>query len=302
MTTENTFQNTFEHTLISQSLKTFVTLQVETSLKDIESAEAPRIYTPATEEQFGSIGFIPFEEGDLVKTINNIEVVTVGQSFRKVNKKKVKRLVKEKIAKLKEEFIPTAEQEEFTIDKETIKDLEHQVAITLLPETEVDETVHYVIRDIETNFLFVTNANKKVSEDITAFIRYTLGSFPVEEITDEETFAQSFKKVLKDGKAINRISFGDYIVMMGLGKEKALFSKVNLFSDEVQDVLTDKSVTSIGLDFDGVLALTAMADLSFKGMKLEKDFFDPESSFLADVLLVSNELVGFTEDLLQILE
>lgn len=293
---------TTENTLISQSLKTFVALQVETSLKDIESAEAPRIYAPATEEQFGSIGFVPFEEGDLVKSINNIEVVTVGRSFRKVNKKKVKRLVKEKIDKLKEEFIPTAEQEEFTIDKETIKDLEHQVAITLLPETEVDEVVHYVIRDTETNFLFITNANKKVSEDITAFIRYTLGSFPVEELADGDDFAQSFKKVIKDGKAINRISFGDYILMTGTNKEKAMFTKTSLFSDEVQDVLVDKSITSIGLDFDGVLAVTAMSDLSFKGIKVEKDFFSSESSFLTDALLISNELVGFTEDLLQIVE
>lgn len=293
---------TTENTLISQSLKTFVALQVETSLKDIESAEAPRIYVPATEEQFGSIGFIPFEEGDLVKSINNIEVVIVGQSFRKVNKKKVKRLVKENIDKLKEEFIPTVDQEDFTIDKETIKDLEYQVAISLLPETEVDETVHYIIRDTETNFLFVTNANKKVSEDITSFIRYTLGSFPVEEITDEETFAQSFKKVLKDGKAINRISFGDYILMTGANNEKVMFTKTNPFSDEVQDVLSDKTVKSIKLDFDGVVFATASSDISFKGVKLSPQFFDSDSSFLADLLLVSNELVGFTEDLLQIVE
>ena len=287
--------------MISQNIKTLVALKVEKDLVDINEVASPRIYAPADETQFSSIGIIPNEDGELVKVVKNFEIMEIGQSFRKVNKKKVKRIVKEKIEALKSEFIPNEEQEEFFISKDTIKELEYQVSIKLLPETEVDEQSHYVIHDTTNDFLFITNTNKKGSEDITSFFRDMLTTFPVEELTDEATFAESFKKVILSGQTKNRLEFGDYILMSDLvSKGKVIFTKELVTSKEVVNILEDKVVSAIGLGYDGVLNFTVQSDLSFKGVKFDKGLIEEEESFVADALIILTELVGVIEDILEI--
>ncbi|QHJ83769.1 MAG: hypothetical protein [Caudoviricetes sp.] len=293
--------------MISQNIKTLVALKVEKDLADLNEVEAPRIYAPADETQFSSVGIIPNEEGELVKVVNtsgtSYEIVEIGQSFRKVNKKKVKRIVAERIEALKAQFIPTAEQEDFFITKDSIKELEHQVSVELLPETEVDEQSHYVIHDTATDFLFITNTNKKGSEDITFFLRSMLGTFPAEELTDEDSFASSFKKVIVSGQTGNRLEFGDYILMIDpLSKGKAMFSKELITSDEVVGVLEDKVVSSIGLGYDGVVNFTLNSDLSFKGVKFDKEIIDNEATLIADAVIVVGELIGTVKDILEITE
>ena len=288
-------------TLLSQNVKTFIVLESEKSFKDLESSQSVTIYTPATETQFDSIGVVPFEDGSIVKTIQAFDVLSITQSFRKVNKKKVKRLLKEKLAEMESKFEPTPEQDEFYVDKETLKDFEFQISKSLLPETEVEETQHFVIYDKDNGTIVVTNANKKVSENLTAFIRFSVGSLPVTEIVDEYDFSQSLKKLIESKKETNRISFTDSIALVGINKEKATFAKTSVKSEEVLEILADKSITSVGFDFDGVMTGVINNDLSFKGVKLDKELFQQDSSFDADAILVLNELNELTKDFLELL-
>lgn len=289
--------------MISKNIKTMVVVEAGADLVGVNVVESPRIYAPADETQFSSIGIIPNEDGELVKIINNFEIMEIGQSFRKVNKKKVKRIVKERIDALKEKFIPTEEQEEFFITKDSIKELEYQVAQELLPETEVDEQSHYLIHDTTTDFLFITNTNKKGSEDITAFIRMALGRFPVTEIASEEDFAESFKKIIIKGQTGNALEFGDYILMTDiLSKGKVMFTRELVTSPDVVKILQDKVLSSIGLGYDGVVNFTVNSDLSFKGIKFDKEMFGEESTFAADAMLIVKELVSLTKNIVEVIE
>lgn len=283
----------------AKSVKGIVTLALNETvdLSVIETiSDRPVEYVKAGDYDVGSIGLIRFPEGDFVKEINGLQIINVGQSVKKVNKKKVKRLLKEKVAELSKAYEEEkGEPRKFT--KEEKDALSTEIAFSLLPETEVDEFSNLLIVDSEEEQVYVVNTSKKASEAITAYVRDLIESFPVVPVVDNElAVIQGFAEMANDNIQ-SRLSLGNYIKLED-ADGVVVWTKESLYESQATDLIeSGKQVVAIGLEFDGVIKFVVDTEFTIKGLKWDKMFNEKGSSFEADVLLCFNEVRKVLKDL-----
>lgn len=256
---------------------------------DFVIAEGQRVHT---------IGLIKFEDDQsYVKEFNGLQLINVGQSVKKVNKKKVKRLVAAKIKQMEEAHAIDNLGVEFFLDKESKKAIEADVIFSLLPETEADDFYNYVVLDTEMDILYVINGSKKVSEEITAFLRDVLGSFAVMGFgVHEDLIVKGFGEILETHE-FQRLTLGNYIKLED-DEGVVVWSKESLYDSKALELKEDgKSVQAIGLEYDGVVNFIVDKDFRLSGIKFPKYFNDEEGSIEAAVLLCFKEVRGMLEDL-----
>lgn len=283
----------------AKSVKGIVTLALNEAV-DLSVIEAisdrPVEYVKAGDHDTSSIGLIRFPEGDFVKEINGLQIVNVGQSVKKVNKKKVKRLLKEKIAELSKAYEEEkGEPRKFSKDEKDA--LAADIAFSLLPETEVDEFDNLLIVDSEAEQVYVVNTSKKASESITSYIRDLIESFPVAPVVDNElAVIQGFAEMANDNIQ-SRLSLGNYIKLED-ADGVVVWTKESLYESQATDLIeTGKQVVAIGLEFDGIIKFVVDTEFTIKGLKWDKQFNEKGASFEADVLLCFNEIRKILKDL-----
>lgn len=260
--------------------------------------DRPLDFVIAEGQQAHTIGLVKFEDDQsYVKEFNGLQLINVGQSVKKVKKKKVKRLVAAKIKQMEEAHAIDNPGIEFFLDKESKKAIEADVIFSLLPETEADDFYNYVVLDTEMDILYVINGSKKVSEEITAFLRDVLGSFAVMGFgVHEDLIVKGFGEILETHE-FQRLTLGNYIKLED-DEGIVVWSKESLYDSKALELKEDgKSVQAIGLEYDGVVNFIVDKDFRLSGIKFPKYFNDEEGSIEAAVLLCFKEVRGMLEDL-----
>ncbi|QHR75333.1 putative recombination protein [Escherichia phage JohannJBalmer] len=262
--------------------------------------DKPLDFVVAQGQQAHTIGLVRFEDdGSYVKVFSGLEVIKVGQSVKKVNKKKVKRILNEKLQEMEQEFIAANPTKEFFLDKESKKAIEADIVFSLLPETEADDFYNYVVVDTENSITYVLNGSKKISEDIAVFLREVLGTFPVLPFSvHEEAIIKGFDTILEEHEA-ERLTLGNYIKLED-SEGVVVWSKESLYESRAVELMEDgKHVVAIGLEYDGFVNFIVDKEFKLSGIKFPKYFNDEEGSFEASVLLCFNEIRGIMQDLIK---
>ena len=262
--------------------------------------DIPLDYVIAEGSQAHTIGLIKFEDDQAyVKEFNGLQLVNVGQSVKKVNKKKVKRILNEKLATMAEEHEAVNPMVEFHLDKESLKALEADIVFSLLPETEADEFSNFLVVDTENDITYVLGATKKSSEEITNYLRGVLGSFAVLPFgVQEEAIIKGFGEIMETHEA-DRLTLGNYIKLED-DEGTVVWSKESLYDSKAADLIEDgKHVVAIGLEYDGTVDFIVDKDFKVSGLKFPKYFNDEEGSLEAAVILCFNEVRGIMDDLIK---
>lgn len=260
--------------------------------------DRPLDFVIAEGQQAHTIGLVKWEDDNsYVKEFSGLQMITVGQSVKKVNKKKVKRLVAAKLKDLEEAFLVENPGKEFFLDKESKKAVEADIIFSLLPETEADDFYNYVVVDTTTEIVYVINGSKKISEDISVFLRDVLGSFPVMGFgIHEDVIVKGFGEILETHE-YERLTLGNYIKLED-DEGVVVWSKESLYDSKALELKEDgKSVQAIGLEYDGMVNFVVDKEFRISGIKFPKYFNDEEGSIEAAALLCFNEVRGIMEDL-----
>lgn len=265
-----------------------------------EVSDVPLDFVIAEGYQQSTIGLVKFQdEGKYVLQVGeDLEVITVGQSVKKVNKKKVKRLLATKIEELRAQHEIENPMVEFFLDKQTKKDLEADIVFELLPETEADDFYNTVVMDKSTNILYVLNGTKKITETITSYLRRALGSFATIGFDSQaDVIVEGFNNLLQSHES-DRLSLGNYIKLKD-EEGTVVWSKESLQLTKAQELNEDgKNVVAIGLEYDAFVDFIIDTNFHVKGLKWPKDMSDDESSFEADLMLVFKEVKGLMSDMI----
>lgn len=282
----------------AKTFKSVVTLELTEAvdLNEINNiTDRPFEYVPAGEWEAESIGLIHID-GEFVKEFAGLQVINIGSSVKKVNKKKVKRLVKERVAEMQAQYAENNPGETLKVSKEDKDIIAEEIAFSLLPETEVDEFENLLIVDKENQQVFVVNTSKKASEKLTDFVRDLIESFPVEGIVKDESMVVKGFSELLTGDITTRLALGNYIKLAD-ADGVVVWTKESLYQSEASELLeTGKLVQAIGLDYDAVVTFVVDTEFTLKSLKFDKSF-EADGTFEANVLAIVNELRGIIKDL-----
>lgn len=253
-------------------------------------------FATAEGSQSHTVGLVRFEDdGKFVKEFSDLELLQVGQSVKKVDKKKVKRILNERLEEMRVDM--ESQGQDFYVDKEVVKALKEDIEFGLLPETEPEDFFNYVVLDKTTNLLYVLNGSKKIAEEITSFLRNVLGTFPsVGFSVHEEAIISGFGALLENHEA-DRLTLGNYIKMED-SEGVVVWTKESLYDSKAIELKeAGKNVVAIGLEYDGVVEFVVDKELKLSKLRFPKYFSDDEGTIEASVLLCFNELRGLMADL-----
>lgn len=269
-------------------------------------------YQVAEEDQISSIGFVPVIELDVnsdgeilqeesyVHSVGKFDVIKIKQSKRKVPASEVKKIVSSKIKKA----IAEAQErgEELKINKD-LKDMFKEEAVKeLLPRCFVDEYSTYVFFDKEAELLYVVVPSHKKAEELTSLIRRVLGSLPINPLTTEKDITNSLTSFVT-AQIKDELTLGNFVQMED---EEGIvaWKKESLYNSDAVDVIenSEKRVTKLGLNYDGVLGFIIDNDYVFSGLKFESYVTADSSGFSSSFLLMANEISGSVKALLKELD
>jgi len=286
----------------AKSIKSVVVLSLAEAVdlnKILTQEELPYEYRVAGAYEDYSIGLTPFkEDGEWVKEVDGMQLVNITRSVKKVDKKKVKRLLKEKLEELARLYAEQNPGDVRKFTKEEKQTFTDEITYSLLPETEVDVFENLLVVDLAKSQVYITNITKKASEDLTNFIRERIESFPVTPVVEDELdVIEGFAEMLT-GDIQTRMSLGNYIKLED-GDGVVVWSKESLYESEASDLMssTGKQVIAIGLEFDGTLGFIVDTEFTLKSLKWDKRFKEPSATIAADIMLCFNEIRGVIQDL-----
>lgn len=266
-------------------------------------------YVIATEEELSSIGFeavIPLEvtaDGELVReeeyvhSVGTFDVLKIKQSKRKVPGTEVKKIVARKTKQAIEDA--QARGQTIKVNKQ-LKDIFKEEAIKeLLPRCFIDEFTTFVFLDKATERLYVTVPSHKKAEDLTAFLRKVLGSLPITPLITERPIVSAMTDFVT-GQLKDKITLGTFVQMED---EEGIvaWKKESLYNSEAKELIenSEKLVTKLGMEYDGVLSFVIDNEYVFSGVKFEDYVTADGYDFSSTFLLIANELTGAVKELLK---
>jgi recombination associated protein RdgC len=266
-------------------------------------------YEIAAEDEVSSIGFEPVIEmevttdGELVReeeyvhSVGTFDVIKIKQSKRKVPGSEVKKIVSEKTRKA----IAEAEERGQTIkvNKELKEMFKEEAIKELLPRCFIDESSTFVFLDKVTEKLYVAVPSHKKAEDITAFIRKTLGSLPITPLVTEREIVKAMTQFVTS-QLNDKITLGDFVQMED-EEGVVAWKKESLYNSDAKELIenSEKLVTKLGLNFDGVVSFTIDSDYVISGVKFESYVTAEGHDFSSTFLLIANEITGAVKELLK---
>lgn len=269
-------------------------------------------YVIANEEQLSSIGFEPViplevtEDGELIQeeeyihSVGKFDVLKIKQSKRKVPASEIKKIVNRKV----KDAIEDANNRGQTLKvNKQLKDMFKEEAIKeLLPRCFVDEYETFVFLDKEKDHLYIAVPSHKKAEEITAYLRRVLGTLPVIPLTTTNDMVSVLTDFVTD-QIKDKITLGNFVQMED-GDGVVAWKKESLYNSEAKELIetSEKLVTKLALEYDGVMSFTIDTDYVFSGVKFE-DYVSAEGSdFSSNFILIGKEITGCVKELLRILE
>jgi DNA recombination-dependent growth factor C len=167
-------------------------------------------------------------------------------------------------------LLSAAHEEEFGVPptKNELADMVDQVTFELLPLTFADAPKHQSMF-IEGAKLYVEGSYKQ-AEESTAALRKVVGSLPIELVETAKDVTGELTRFI--GKSIaDKLTLKDKCTLLTQEERKITVAK-SLYYSEAQDIVEQGAVvSSVELEFDGVMKFTLKDDLSFTGIKFYDD-------------------------------
>lgn len=197
--------------------------------------------------------------------------------------------------------------------RKQMRELKDQVTAELLPRAFARRQLTRAWIDGERGWMFVDSANLKKGDELTAFLRETLGKLPLEPLETAQSASSCMTQWLASGHAPEHFELDQDCEMRSGGDDPAAvrFSRHGLGEDSVRRHLQDgKTVTQLGLVWKDRMRLL-LADpgvikrIRFEMIEEDRAEYDqalsPEERFDADFTLMCGELSALVDDLVKAL-
>lgn len=215
--------------------------------------------------------FTPCSSNDLKKTgWLSEETIIVNNSILLTLKTEEKILPKDFVKHLLEEKIEEKEQEENRKLKKAEKQaLKENIIAMLLPRAFSKFSLQYLIIDFSNGIIYVNSSSNKQSEEILAMLRKTLGKLPVIPLTFKKKLSTELRALLLKETIIPEIGISDEFELFA-GEGVISCKKTELEAEEeLRQVVDQKEVSKISVNFSDLLYLTICDNGVFKKLKFE---------------------------------
>lgn len=283
--------------------KKFTTLQVEKSeiaglmsviRKNEEVFESYKFAPPSATEKERA-GFSPtILDGKYVSDLQGDILIKVTQQGKAINKNEIKDLSYAK------ELIWMEENKEDSVPKKVKKTLMEDAELLVIQKTYPKEAVHgYIL--IRKDGLVLVEGKGAAAEKLVSLVRKAVGSFPAYPVQVEKDVNGMLKDWVKTG--LN----GDIFT---LGAKATLLSEQGTeYSTKGEDISHDphamsilksdqSTVTKVEVTYDGIIDVTVTDELTFEGIKVDKDLTSGEDSDAGGIFVIHKEVNKMVDDVL----
>jgi recombination associated protein RdgC len=240
-------------------------------------------------------------DAPLVYAANGFLLVCLQKEEKLVPGSVVKQMLDERIAEIEQKQGRHVGKNE----KNTLKeDIYHQLVMRAFSKT----SRNYAYIDTLDNYLVVNAASHSKAEELTVFLRNTIGSLKI-EVPKLQTLTMILTHWLKTNEYPAEFAITDHCVMTN-PKERGVIrcQRQNLFGEDIISLLEEgRFISQLGLSWSENLSFTIKDDFSIKSIKFleliqdqAKDVFTetPAERFAADFNIMAESLRQFVRALM----
>lgn len=283
--------------------KKFTTLQVEKSeiaglmsviRKNEEVFESYKFAPPSATEKERA-GFSPtILDGKYVSDLQGDILIKVTQQGKSINKNEIKDLA------FANEIVWMEENKEDSVPKNVKKAIYEDAELLVIQKTYPKEAVHgYVL--IRKDGLVLVEGKGNAAEKLVSLVRKAIGSFPAFPVQVDKDVNDMLKGWVKTG--LN----GDVFT---LGAKATLMSEQGTeYNTKGEDISQDphamailksdqSTVTKVEVEYDGIIDVTITDELTFEGIKIDKDLTANEESDVGGIMVMHKEINKMVDDVL----
>jgi recombination associated protein RdgC len=266
---------------------------------------AEKKFLPCKSIDAMSLGWVApqnMDDAPLVYAANGFLLICLQKEEKLVPGSVVKQMLDDKVAEIEQKQGRYVGKNE----KNTLKeDVYHQLVMRAFSKV----SRHYAYIDTIDNYLVVNAASHSKAEEITVFLRNTLGSLKI-EIPKVQTLTTLLTHWLTSNEYPADFAITDHCVMNN-PKERGVIrcQGQNLFSEDIISLLEEgRLISQLGLSWSENLSFTIKDDFSIKSIKFleliqdqAKDVFTetPADRFAADFTIMADSLREFIRALMR---
>lgn len=275
-----------------------ITPEVQNEVRALITKSAPLFeeyrFAPPSSQEKSRMGFAPnASDKNYVSMIgDNILLRTTSQG-KTVSKFEVTM----EVARIKAKMLE--DNPAVVFNKNTDKIIKEDATMAVITRAPLTEPKHSHILIRPCGMVLVEGSGKAM-EDVVSLVRKVLGSFPAFPIEVDEcsnTMLKSWTK--KDGLKGDIFTLGaKATIISGEGMEYKTKGE-ELDNDEyAQRILKDSysTVTSVEVEYDGIIDVTITENLTFEGIKIDKGVVENEEDAYAEMLVLSKEITKMVDD------
>ena len=242
------------------------------------------------------LGFVPNTvSGEYLDKVsvkgNSFHVVTIMEQKKSPEKYLIDNLVNAK----KAQYI--AETDKLP-EKSAVKEWKDEATDVVLRMTPPKQPKEYVVAVRDDGLIFV-EAKGKLVEDLTALVRKVVGTFPVVPF-EPETVVTDFMDSFVQGGVKDIFTLGEKATLVDEDGLVHAISKGSLYESDAADyVKNGMYVTSLAMNYDGVVDFNLKDDFVLEGIKFDKEMFEEEGSEAGTFLLKLEELNKVVNELVK---
>lgn len=243
-------------------MKSLVVYKIKGNLPTILASELEAAqFRECGELDMSRAGFSLNAQQEFVSDLSGMQVMSYTTQQKKPKKSEIDKRVKVLISAYEDEFGATPAKHE-------VGEMTDSVTMELLPLTFADEPKQSGLF-IYGDKLYVEGGYKQ-AELITAHLRQVLGSLPIILLETSKDASQEVTRFV--GKSISdKLTLKDKCTMVTQEGRKITVAK-SLYHSEAQDIVDQgATVTSVEMEYDGIMKFTLKDDLSFTGIKFYDD-------------------------------
>ncbi|CAM0061152.1 exonuclease recombination-associated [Vibrio phage K406] len=268
--------------------------EVRTLITKSETVFEGYRFAPPSAQEKSRMGFSPNPtDKKYVSMLGDNILLTVTSQGKSVSPFAIKQDMELiKAAMLKENPTTTFNKNSLKIIKEDAT--ASVTARALLTEPKVS---HILIRP---NGMVLVEGKGKAMEDVVSMVRKVLGSFPAFPVEVDECPSRMLKEWTKhEGLKRDIFTLGSQaVILSGEGMEYKTKGESLDNDANAQSILKDDNsmVTSVEVEYDGVIGVTITDELIFEGIKIDKGMIENEEDVYSEMFKTSSELIKMIDD------
>jgi len=267
------------------------------------------IFHPCGRMEMESLGWIPplgGENESLTYTCNNCILFALRKEEKILPASVVREFVNEKVEEIETQHMRKVRKRE----KDEIRE---EILQDIIPRAFTRSHYLFAYIDVTQGWLLVDTSSRKKAEELTQFLRTTLGSLPIiSPQLQQETDSVMTRWLVKDNELPHDFELADACVLMDKSQEGAIVNckRQDLQAKEIQGHLAaGKSVIRLALEWNERLAFVMDDELVIRRIQLldlvqsqlhESEADSPEQRFESDFQIMIGEFTTLINRLFEI--